>query len=144
MNIVTKEIQFDAGHRVPLHKSKCRNPHGHRYRVVAEVQGPLQTEGSSTGMVYDFGNLKAILQSVHDRFDHGFIAWSGDAALLPFIPFPESDEEEWKVIIVNYHPTAENLAEDIYGFVWSWLPSTVELLSITVWETPTSSATYRP
>lgn len=28
----TRRLEFDAGHRVPLHESKCKNPHGHRGR----------------------------------------------------------------------------------------------------------------
>ena len=29
----TRRIKFDAGHRVHLHESKCRNAHGHQYIV---------------------------------------------------------------------------------------------------------------
>lgn len=54
---VSKDVQFDAGHRVPSHASKCRNPHGHRYRVVAYCVGDVVEDGGSAddGMVVDFG-----------------------------------------------------------------------------------------
>ena len=28
---VTRRLEFDAGHRIPDHRSQCRNLHGHRY-----------------------------------------------------------------------------------------------------------------
>lgn len=137
---VTKEVQFDAGHRVPLHDSKCKNPHGHRYRVEITVEGDLVTTGSSTGMVVDFSHLKALMQThIHDRYDHSFIAFHFDhvgQALLDADP-------EFKVVIVNFHPTAENLARDIFlefdALVYNlWR---AKLTKVAVWETPTSVAT---
>ena len=35
--LITKEIEIDAAHRVPNHKSKCRTFHGHRYRIEVGV-----------------------------------------------------------------------------------------------------------
>ncbi|MED5305895.1 MAG: 6-carboxytetrahydropterin synthase, partial [Candidatus Thermoplasmatota archaeon] len=29
---IRRWVETDTGHRVPNHKSKCRNMHGHRYR----------------------------------------------------------------------------------------------------------------
>ncbi|MFM6979682.1 MAG: 6-carboxytetrahydropterin synthase, partial [Methylophilaceae bacterium] len=26
---ITTRLEFDAGHRIPCHKSQCRNLHGH-------------------------------------------------------------------------------------------------------------------
>src|SRR5262245_56527683 len=73
---ISKEVQFDAGHRVPNHDSKCRNPHGHRYRVEAWLTGDLVTTPGAPdeGMLMDFGALKKILmREIHDKLDHGFI-----------------------------------------------------------------------
>lgn len=140
---VTKEVQFDAGHRVPFHDSKCRNPHGHRYRVVVELEGELHTQGSQAGMVLDFGYIKAALMShVHDVYDHGFIVHDGDFEMAGFLS--DSDANGWKVIQVPWHPTAENMARAIYDDLaalsdWWWHA----LQSVSVWETPTSCAIYR-
>ena len=146
MHVISKTIEFDAGHRVPLHASKCRNPHGHRYKVEATVSGPLATTGSSTGMVVDFGHLKELLQNrVHDVYDHGFIIWEGDVDMLD--AFEMRYDLEWKVIIVPWHPTAENMAEaifkDLQGGVRTLMPK-CDLIGIKVWETPTSVAAYMP
>ena len=139
---VQKEVEFDAGHRVPLHASKCRNPHGHRYRVRATVEGPLHSEGSSTGMVMDFGDLKALLtEHVHDRYDHGFIVWEGDDAMLDGLGGRWT--EGWKVILEPWHPTAENMAAAIHANLAPQVRALgAKLISIDVWETPTSVATY--
>ena len=50
---ISKEVQFDAGHRVPNHASKCKNPHGHRYRVVVHCAGEIidDPEHESDGML---------------------------------------------------------------------------------------------
>lgn len=142
---VSKEVEFDAGHRVPEHKSKCRNPHGHRYRVRATVSGQLREHGSDTGMVFDFGDLKTILvEQVHDRFDHGFIVYERDTAMKAALDVGgTADVTPWNVIVVGYVPTAENLAADIWRTLARALAGYAGLTldSVEVWETPTGLAT---
>lgn len=141
---VTKEIEFDAGHRVPLHDSKCRHPHGHRYKVAVTVEGELAEAGSGTGMVLDFAHIKKLLTvRVHDRFDHGFIVWDRDERMVGFME--DAIDEQWKVIEVDWHPTAENMAADIYDDLLDpieCMADGVRLVSVEVWETPTSVAWY--
>jgi 6-pyruvoyltetrahydropterin/6-carboxytetrahydropterin synthase len=141
--VVSKEVQFDAGHRVPQHASKCRNPHGHRYRVVAYVAGELQTEGSATGMVLDFGDIKELLETqVHDVFDHGFIVHNEDIEMQAALGVTSPSGENahgWKVIVVPWTPTAEEMARAVYEMLVRSLPT---LRMIEVWETPTSMAAY--
>lgn len=161
---ISKEIEFDAGHRVPNHKSKCRNPHGHRYRVVAVLTGEVVDEAgaSDEGMLLDFGDLKSILMShVHDPLDHGFIVWEQDDRLRDLFDWdgiknnPVGVDEktgriigktDFNIIIFPYIPTAENIA------VWCWEQMQAPLYEsfrvnfvlteIHVYETPTSCATY--
>lgn len=147
--IVSKEIEFDAGHRVPLHSSKCRNPHGHRYKVVANVAGELWVSGSSTGMVMDFGDIKRYLtELVHDVYDHGFIVQRSDDAMLTGLAMHEWEPYDgsnwksdlgWKVIIVDWTPTAEEMARAIYEDLRRVVAG---LVSVDVYETPTSKASY--
>jgi len=159
LTTVTKEIEFDAGHRVPNHASKCRNPHGHRYKVIAHVSGDLVAEegDSQEGMVLDFGFIKELLtEHVHDVFDHGFIVHGEDEVMCRALEvngtplddgtYDTQNPEDFKVIIVPYIPTAENLARAIYkSLYWrvrklcgdrAWLSR------IEVYETPTSRAMY--
>lgn len=145
MNIytVSKEVEFDAGHRVPNHKSKCRNPHGHRYRLRVTIAGEIvQTPGASDeGMLADFGDLKTLMTTkVHDVLDHGFIMYEGDEKMIGAFDY---GDDGFKVIRVPFVPTAENLAK----WCWDQLGDSVQqmgfdLALVELWETPTSLATY--
>lgn len=150
MYIINKEIEFDAGHRVPLHASKCRNPHGHRYRVVAYIEGELITSGPESGMVRDFSIVKELLtERVHDVYDHGFIVHEIDYPMIAAFKatwtkvdgaYKTYTNEGWKVIVVPFIPTAECLAKAIFDDLKAnGLPT---LMRIDVWETPTSCASY--
>ena len=146
---ITKEIQFDAGHRVPLHASKCKNPHGHRYRVVVHIRGDLIKSGPESGMVKDFSILKQVMmEKIHDVYDHGFIVHNQDHAMLKSLGVyydPEfsgyTSGYDWKVVVVPFVPTAECLAKEFYQILASdkRLPN---VLQVDVWETPTSCAIY--
>jgi len=140
--LVEKEIEFDAGHRVPSHKGKCRNPHGHRYRVVVGVVGDLHAAGGSDeGMVIDFGDIKeAMTKYIHDVHDHGFIMYGGDDAMrVGFYEASFFDEPDFKIIQVPFVPTAENLAKHF----WEIMTSAIHGVAyVKVYETPTSMAVY--
>ena len=53
-------MEFDAGHRIPNHKSSCRNLHCHRYAIEVSLSGDIiQEENESDfGMVIDFKEIK--------------------------------------------------------------------------------------
>lgn len=149
---ISKEIQFDAGHRVPNHKSKCRNPHGHRYRVVVHCSGRIiETPGSSDeGMLVDFSDLKSLMEEkIHDVLDHGFIVYVKDAVMSDALlkgSCSGSEPVEWKLIFFPYIPTAENIArwcwDQLYDDIAQTFQRELELIMIEVWETPTSCAYY--
>lgn len=143
MYTVTKEIQFDMAHRVPNHKSKCRNLHGHRYKVVVCAGIPyLQREGSDEGMVVDFGDLKRfMMEEIHDVFDHGAAFYHKDHLMNTAMnAVNDFGNLHW----VSFIPTAENLAKHFYDLLVEamgehqlWWIEWVE-----VYETPTSVARY--
>ncbi|RDS98986.1 6-carboxytetrahydropterin synthase QueD, partial [Burkholderia contaminans] len=39
--LITRKLEFDAGHRIPDHRSQCRNLHGHRYVLEVTLRGDL-------------------------------------------------------------------------------------------------------
>ncbi len=85
---ITTRLEFDAGHRIPSHKSQCRNLHGHRYVIEITLSGDIiQNEGASEqGMVMDFSDVKAIArQAVVDPWDHAFLVYKADCAVLDFL-----------------------------------------------------------
>ncbi len=139
---ITKEIGIDLGHRVAQHDSKCYNLHGHRYKIIAEVEGELKLEGSENGMVMDFGFLKEILMEFIDKkYDHSFTVWKEDKKVIDFLK-----TTDFKYNIIDKTPTAENLAELWYNEMKDEVIKRTDgkgrLSKVIVFETPTSSAEY--
>lgn len=146
---VTKEVEFDYGHRIQDHGSKCKNLHGHRGKLQATFSGPLQTSGSSTGMVIDFGDIKAWLMELHDLWDHGLILEKSDELLIAINAWMFPDTRNvglGKLIIMENAPTAENLAYFAFCYLTKKViaetdTNDLHLDSVMFYETPTSSAT---
>tara|TARA_Y100000034_G_scaffold131519_1_gene192425 strand:- start:1028 stop:1465 length:438 start_codon:yes stop_codon:yes gene_type:complete len=141
--LITKKIEIDMGHRVPNHKSKCRNLHGHRYVIEVAVDGEIMVEKgiSNEGMVIDFGDLKKIiLENIDEVFDHSLTLHNEDK----FKPiFDKLVENGQKINYVNFIPTAENLAKHWFGLLKPKLVQRkIKLKFVRVWETPTTTATY--
>jgi 6-pyruvoyltetrahydropterin/6-carboxytetrahydropterin synthase len=64
---VTCTFTFEAAHRLVWHPGKCRNLHGHSYRLDVSVEGPLDTNG----VVMDFDTLRDVVRTeVVDVWDH--------------------------------------------------------------------------
>jgi 6-pyruvoyltetrahydropterin/6-carboxytetrahydropterin synthase len=109
MLTITRKLEFDAGHRIPDHKSQCRNLHGHRYTLEITLAGAvIQEEGSSDhGMIMDFSDVKAIAkQQLVDVWDHAFLAYAKDSAVLSFLDSLPGH----KTVVIDCIPTVENLA----------------------------------
>lgn len=69
----TKIFRFEAAHSLPNHEGKCRNLHGHNYKLEVTVAGPIQTEGPEKGMVIDFSKLKKQLNEYLVMWDHAYL-----------------------------------------------------------------------
>ena len=143
---ITRRIEFDAGHRIPSHSSKCRNVHGHRYVLLVTVRGKVQTTLGNTddGMVTDFGDLKTIVMScVGEPWDHAFLCYKGDHEMVDALSILGPNH---KHVLLGFIPTAENLAKHAYELIeaeLACLPSkTFELKRVTLFETPNCSAVY--
>ena len=75
---VTRRLEFDAGHRIPDHRSQCRNMHGHRYVLEITLTGDIvQAPGESdNGMLMDFADIKRIAKAhIVDVWDHAFLVF---------------------------------------------------------------------
>lgn len=142
--IITKEIHFHMGHRIPNHKSKCANLHGHTYKLRVSVNGHVITkEGTSDeGMVIDFADLKEIMiKEVDDLLDHRFMVYEDD----PLIGLFDSMELNYgqKFVVVDFIPTCENIARMIFHLLQKPLRDKKILLQqVELYETPTSSGIY--
>ena len=68
MYYIRSESSFDSAHFLKGYAGKCSNLHGHRWRVVVELQAEeLIGEGQMRGMVLDFGDLKKFLGGMCDK-----------------------------------------------------------------------------
>lgn len=107
--LITRRLEFDAGHRIPNHNSQCRHLHGHRYAIEITLSGQIiATEGvSEQGMVMDFSEVKTIAQkTVVSQWDHAFLAYRGDDDVVAFLATLPGH----KTVVLDVVPTAENLA----------------------------------
>ncbi|PKO83937.1 MAG: 6-carboxytetrahydropterin synthase QueD [Betaproteobacteria bacterium HGW-Betaproteobacteria-11] len=106
---ITRRLEFDAGHRIPDHKSQCRHLHGHRYALEVTLDGDVvEAPGRpDNGMVMDFSEVKKILgDHVVDVWDHAFLVWREDHVVLNFLHSLAGH----KTVVLDAVPTAENLA----------------------------------
>lgn len=57
---ITKQFSFETGHALYGYDGKCKNVHGHSYKLSVTVIGiPItDTNNVKYGMVIDFGDLK--------------------------------------------------------------------------------------
>ncbi len=130
---VTKELAFCFGHRLMHYNGKCRQLHGHNARAVVTVAA---NELDDLGMVADFSALRRHIGDWIDRtLDHKMILHQDD----PLVPVLRDLGDP--VLAIPDHPTTENLAKLIFEHVEREGYPVVE---VTLWETPTSYATYTP
>lgn len=116
MITITRRLEFDAGHRIPDHKSQCRNLHGHRYVLEITLVGEVvEAEGSSdNGMLMDFSDVKALAnQHLVDVWDHAFLAYEKDTVVREFLDSLPGH----KTVVINCIPTVENLAQTAFDIL---------------------------
>ena len=107
--LITRRIEFDAGHRIPDHKSQCRHLHGHRYALEITLSGEviLQPGDPANGMVMDFSEVKTLAKHhLVDQWDHSFLVYAGDTPVVEFLKTLPGH----KTVVLDCIPTAENLA----------------------------------
>jgi 6-pyruvoyltetrahydropterin/6-carboxytetrahydropterin synthase len=111
--LITRRLEFDAGHRIPNHASQCRHLHGHRYALEITLVGEvIRTEGAAgQGMVMDFSDVKAIARAMLvEHWDHAFLVYQGDHAVAGFL----ASLPGHKTVVLPVVPTAENLAAEAF------------------------------
>ena len=107
--LITRRLEFDAGHRIPSHHSKCRHLHGHRYAIEVTLSGSIITEAGAAeqGMVMDYSEVKRIANAaLVDLWDHAFLVYRQDLDVLQFL----QSLDDHKTVVLDTPPTAENLA----------------------------------
>jgi 6-pyruvoyltetrahydropterin/6-carboxytetrahydropterin synthase len=128
----TRKIEFDAGHRVIDHHSKCKFLHGHRYVLEVTAQTELLND---LGMVVDFSLIKNIVKGwIDDNFDHNVILSSKDKVLGQAI----AEYTGQKIYYLANNPTAENIALHLKMEVMPKLftDSSFQIVKLKLFETP--------
>jgi 6-pyruvoyltetrahydropterin/6-carboxytetrahydropterin synthase len=106
---ITTRMEFDSGHRIPNHKSSCKNLHGHRYAIEVTLKGEIidKENESDYGMVMDFKDAKELIRkTIVEPWDHAFIVFEQDLEVINFL----NTLDNHKTVILKKVPTAENMA----------------------------------
>jgi 6-pyruvoyltetrahydropterin/6-carboxytetrahydropterin synthase len=141
--LITRRLEFDAGHRIPNHASQCRHLHGHRYALEITLAGQvIRTEGAAgQGMVMDFSDVKAIARAaLVEHWDHAFLVYQGDHAVAGFL----ASLPGHKTVVLPVVPTAENLAAEAFRILDAAYVDTygnqLRLQQVRLYETPNNWA----
>lgn len=128
-------MTFDAAHRLTQHAGRCKNLHGHTYRVEVMLSG---TVNQATGMIMDFGLVKSVVNRVVDEWDHAVLLSRSD----PLLGVLTGCGLDLKLVVLEEEPTVEHMV-----FVLSQRLSAelrkVEVVSIRIYETPECWAELR-
>lgn len=139
---ITKEFSFETGHALYGYDGKCKNVHGHSYKLSVTVIGVPISDRTNVkfGMVIDFSDLKKIVkEEIVDHFDHATVF----NETTPHIELAnELKNRGHHVILVDYQPTSENMVVDFAQKIKNRLPKSIELHSLKLQETDTSFAQW--
>ena len=137
---VVKEFRFEAGHTLDQHQGKCKNLHGHNYKVLVEMSSSVLDDME---MVKDFYNLNTFAKPLFDEFDHAFIYNTNCLDDFEKEIFMVCEKYNRKVKFLPFRSTAENMAKYFHEVLNSQIKDErVAVTKVTVYETPTSFASY--
>lgn len=135
---LSSEHTFDSAHWLAGHNGKCKNLHGHCWRVKIDLKSnELIKEGTSRDMVCDFYHLKKDFRELVDYFDHSLVVEKdtiSDTLLQALV-----GEGFERIRLVDFRPTCENFAPFFY-YKMKALGYNVD--NVTVWETDINSCKY--
>ena len=139
---ITKMFSFETGHALYGYDGKCRNVHGHSYKLSVTVIGKPISDSNHVkhGMVIDFGDLKRIVkEEIVDVFDHATVFNKN----TPHVELAmELKNRGHNVLLVDYQPTSEMMVIDFAEKIGKRLPPEIALHSIKLQETETSFAEW--
>lgn len=139
---ITKQFSFETGHALYGYDGKCKNVHGHSYKLSVTVIGTpiLDNTNVKFGMVIDFTDLKTIVkEEIVDNFDHATVFNKN----TPHVELAqELSSRGHHVILVDYQPTSENMVIDFAKKIQNRLPQDIHLHSLKLQETESSFAEW--
>lgn len=124
--LVSKEFTFDAAHHLHCYEGKCKNLHGHTYKVIFGISGYVDDRG----LMMDFGDIKDLWKNeIEIHLDHRY--------LNETLPLMNTTAENMVVWI--YEKMAEALSDEVRRD--QYRGARVEFVRL--FETPTSYAEAR-
>ncbi|CAI8339540.1 MAG: 6-carboxy-5,6,7,8-tetrahydropterin synthase [Flavobacteriaceae bacterium] len=139
---ITKQFSFETGHALYGYDGKCRNVHGHSYKLSVTVIGEPIADSSHVkfGMVIDFSDLKKIVkEEIVDVFDHATVFNKN----TPHVELAkELSDRGHSVLLADYQPTSEMMVIDFAEKIKKRLPKPTQLFSLRLQETATSYAEW--
>ena len=139
---ITKQFSFETGHALYGYDGKCKNVHGHSYKLNVTVIGTPISDTSNVkyGMVIDFGDLKKIVkEEIVEVFDHATVFNKN----TPHVELAkELENRGHNVLLVDYQPTSEMMVIDFAQKIQQRLPNDIKLHSLKLQETATSFAEW--
>ena len=139
---ITKQFTFETGHALYGYDGKCKNVHGHSYKLSVTVMGEPISDNTNVkyGMVIDFGDLKKIVnREIVNVFDHATVFNKN----TPHVELAkELSDRGHSVLLVDYQPTSEMMVIDFAAKIKALLPERIQLHSLRLSETATSYAEW--
>ena len=139
---ITKKFSFETGHALYGYDGKCKNVHGHSYKLNVTVIGtPISDQNHvKFGMVIDFTDLKKIIkEEIVDVFDHATVFNKN----TPHVDLAkELKDRGHTVLLVDYQPTSEMMVIDFAEKIKQRLPENISLHSLKLQETESSFAQW--
>lgn len=139
---ITKQFSFETGHALYGYDGKCKNVHGHSYKLSVTVIGKPISDNTNVkyGMVIDFGDLKKIVkEEIVDVFDHATVFNKN----TPHVELAkELQKRDHSVLLVDYQPTSEMMVIDFAEKIKQRLPENIKLHALRLQETDSSYAEW--
>lgn len=124
--MVSKEFTFDAAHHLHCYEGKCKNLHGHTYKVVFGISGYV----NEIGLAIDFGDIKEIWKNeIEIYLDHRYLNET----------LPAMNTTAENMVVWIYEKMAEALTNSTRAHEYKG--ARVEFVRL--FETPTSYAEVR-
>jgi 6-pyruvoyltetrahydropterin/6-carboxytetrahydropterin synthase len=131
---VEKEFTLPIGHRLSKHTGRCSSIHGHNLKILIGVKSD---DLNDNDMVIDFVDLKKLVNSILDKWDHTLLVNRTDEKVIDLCKI-----QNMRILDFSFDPTAEKLTQTLFQVIKNQLPIGVFMDYVTIFENEKSKATY--
>jgi 6-pyruvoyltetrahydropterin/6-carboxytetrahydropterin synthase len=131
---VEKEFTLPIGHRLSKHAGRCSSIHGHNLKILIGVKSD---DLNDNDMVIDFVDLKKLVNSILDKWDHTLLVNRTDEKVIDLCKI-----QNMRILDFSFDPTAEKLTQTLFQVIKNQLPIGVFMDYVTIFENEKSKATY--